>query len=70
MDDPRARQGQFNAESFDQWAGFADHRRRVSGLLATGPGRLCVLGAGNANDLDLATLLEVHREVHLVDLDA
>ena len=73
MNDPRARQAQFNAESRDQWGGFADHRRRVTSLLAGGaapdPGRLCVLGAGNGNDLDLASLLDAHREVHLVDLD-
>lgn len=70
MNDPRARQARFNAESRGQWAGFADHRAHVSGLLAGGPGRLCVLGAGNGNDLDLPRLLEAHREVHLVDLDS
>ena len=71
MDNPRARQARFNAESFDQWAGFAGHRERVSALLAEGGrGRLCVLGAGNANDLDLPRLLASYREVHLVDLDA
>jgi hypothetical protein len=32
-------------------------------------GRLCVLGAGNCNDLDLAALSASYREVHLVDLD-
>ena len=68
--DPRARQEQFNARSFDQWDGFAGHRRKVSDLLAADWGRLCVLGAGNANDLDLGPLLEAHRQVHLVDLDA
>jgi hypothetical protein len=70
MNDPRARQEQFNSESFDQWSGFSEHRQRVSGLLANGSGRLCVLGAGNGNDLDLTALLEAYREVHLVDLDA
>src|SRR5260221_9090475 len=73
MNDPRGRQARFNAESRDQWDGFSDHRRRVSALLGAGlgprPTRLCVLGAGNGNDLDLRTLLEAHREVHLVDLD-
>ena len=74
MDNPRARQARFNAESRDQWGGFAEHRRRVTSLLgrgaADGSGRLCILGAGNGNDLDLAALLGVYREVHLVDLDA
>jgi hypothetical protein len=69
-EDPKTRQGRFNAASFDQWDGFAGHRRRVSDLLSAGSGRLIVLGAGNANDLDLVTLLGAHREVHLVDLDA
>ena len=32
--------------------------------------RLCILGAGNTNDLDLAALLSTHREVHLVDIDS
>jgi hypothetical protein len=69
MNDPRARQLQFNAESSGQWEGFAEHRRHVTGWLECGPGRLCILGAGNCNDLDLITLLDAHREVHLVDLD-
>jgi hypothetical protein len=69
----RRRQSNFNAASRDQWAGFALHRARVSALLGAGAAaagtRLCVLGAGNGNDLDLAALLAAHREVHLVDLD-
>ena len=32
-------------------------------------GRLCVLGAGKCNDLDLEQLASVFAEVHLVDLD-
>ncbi len=71
--DPRGRQAGFNAASRGQWEGFADHRRRVSALLGAGaspgPTRLCVLGAGNGNDLDLPALVAAHREVHLVDLD-
>jgi hypothetical protein len=74
MNDPKGRQVEFNASSRDQWAGFARHRRQVSSLLGAGngpgAGRLCVLGAGNGNDLDLPALLRAHREVHLVDLDA
>ncbi len=69
MNDPRVRQHQFNAESSGQWDGFAEHRRHVTGRLESGLGSLCVLGAGNCNDLDLITLLNAHREVHLVDLD-
>jgi hypothetical protein len=73
MDDPRTRQAAFNASSRGQWDGFASHRARVSALLGAAgpplPTRLCVLGAGNCNDLDLPALLQAHREVHLVDVD-
>jgi hypothetical protein len=33
------------------------------------PLRLCVLGAGNCNDIDLPRLAEVFAEIHLVDVD-
>ena len=54
---------------------FDGHRTRltqeiVSRAPAGGGGRLCLLGAGNANDVDLAALLESFREVHLVDIDS
>lgn len=55
------------------WDRFRPHRDRVTRLLvdsATRGGRLCVLGAGNSNDVDLGALLDVFREIHLVDLDA
>lgn len=74
MNDPRGRQTAFNASSRDQWDRFAAHRQKVSALLGAGSPsastRLCVLGAGNGNDLDLPALLNAHREVSLVDLDA
>jgi hypothetical protein len=73
MNDPRERQTSFNAASRNQWDAFTAHRRRVSALVGAGTAaratRLCVLGAGNGNDLDLPVLLAAHREVHLVDLD-
>jgi hypothetical protein len=75
MRDPRGRQAAFNASSRDQWAGFSGHRQKVASLLGASAGapagqtRLCVLGAGNCNDLDLPALLDAHREVHVVDLD-
>jgi hypothetical protein len=63
-----------NAASRDSWEVFRSHRTRVTELLKGAAGsrdsRLCVLGAGNCNDLDLGSLLEVYREIHLVDLDA
>ncbi|HJN07299.1 MAG TPA: hypothetical protein QF564_01300 [Pirellulaceae bacterium] len=62
-----------NADSRDRWECFATHRRKVTELLmashAEGQGRLCLLGAGNCNDLDLTALTKVYSEVHLVDLD-
>jgi hypothetical protein len=52
---------------------FEGHRKKVTALLAErarGPdARLCLLGAGNANDVDLDALLERYAEIHLVDLD-
>jgi hypothetical protein len=70
---PGGRHIAFNAASRDQWAGFEEHRRMVSDLLSAdgdpGRSRLCVLGTGNCNDLDLPKLLKCHHTVHLVDLD-
>ncbi|QEH31611.1 hypothetical protein OJF2_00760 [Aquisphaera giovannonii] len=70
----RERQAAFNATSRGHWEGFAEHRGRLTGVLCRGAeagrSRLCVLGAGNANDVDLPGLLGAHGEVHLVDLDA
>jgi hypothetical protein len=64
----------FNAESRGAWQLFERHRGIVTRLLLealpVAGGRLCVLGAGNCNDLDLAALLRKGREIHLVDLDA
>lgn len=43
----------------------------VSGDDTSGPSpRLCVLGAGNCNDLDLSPLADIFREIHLLDIDA
>lgn len=73
VQDLKDRQASFNASSRGHWDEFAPHRERVTQLLSKeakrGSSRLCVLGAGNSNDLDLAALLDVFREVHLIDLD-
>jgi hypothetical protein len=66
-----------NRETRDLWELFRGHRQRVTAeILALAPwgdgargGRLCVLGAGNANDLDLEALAARFDEVHLVDID-
>jgi hypothetical protein len=53
------------------WALYEGHRLRLTRLLAAvqrGQG-LCVLGAGNCDDLDLPRLVLEFGEVHLVDLD-
>ncbi len=64
---------QRNAASLNCWDGFAAHRRQVTDLLIGAQqatcGRLCVLGAGNCNDLELSALSRAFAEVHLVDLD-
>jgi hypothetical protein len=74
MDRLGRRQVAFNATSRDQWEAFGEHRRCLTRVLTSGAtverSRLCVLGAGNANDLDLPALLAAYREVHLVDIDA
>lgn len=63
-------QSTYNAASRDRWQRYAEHRRHVTDLLYdAGPGSLCVLGAGNCNDLDLQRLRERFGEIHLVDLD-
>ena len=53
---------------------FADHRARLTREIeerapAGGHGRLCLLGAGNANDVDLERLAARFGEIHLVDID-
>lgn len=57
----------------DDWALYADHRAHfTAALLASAPssgGRLCLLGAGKCNDIDLEQLSERFSEVHLVDID-
>jgi hypothetical protein len=66
-----------NRETQHLWERFGEHRQRVTAeILALAPagndergGRLCLLGAGNANDLDLESLAARFDEVHLVDID-
>src|SRR5436190_15167601 len=59
-----------NREVRDLWQRYAGHRQRVTAELLALPGdRLCLLGAGNANDLDLEALAARFAEIHLVDLD-
>lgn len=67
-----------NASGLPYYDVFASHRwqqtRLIEGLGARRDGlggqTLCVLGAGNAYDVDLEELLTRFAEVHLVDIDA
>jgi hypothetical protein len=71
--DPSARQAELNRSVAGHWEMFADHRSRVTDLIValTPPAGavVCILGAGNCNDLDLARLLGVAADVHLIDVD-
>ena len=66
-------QRESNASSVAHRAAFASHREHTTRLLlerAAPDKRLCLLGAGNAYDVELAELMTAYSEVHLVDLDA
>jgi hypothetical protein len=62
-----------NREVRDLWERYRGHRQRLTAeILALAPpagGRVCLLGAGNGNDLDLDALAARFDEVHLVDID-
>jgi hypothetical protein len=65
-------QSAMNRSTRGQWQMYGSHRQQIERLIvpASRGLRACVLGAGNCNDLDLQWMLQVYREVHLVDLDA
>lgn len=70
-----ARQVESNRSGAGHEGHFASHRARLTlAILARAPAggeaRLCLLGAGNAFDVDLDAIAGVFREVHLVDIDA
>jgi hypothetical protein len=62
-----------NREGRDLWDRYAVHRQHLTAaVLALAPpsgGRVCLLGAGNANDFDLPLLADRFDEIDLVDLD-
>jgi hypothetical protein len=66
------KQSLLNRSTSGQWHLYSSHRRRVERLLVPSDSgkRICVLGAGNCNDLDLNWLTKVYRQVQLVDIDA
>jgi hypothetical protein len=62
-----------NRDTAAGWDRYAPHRQRLTDLVTrTGDrgGRLCVLGAGNANDLDLEALADRFTSLNLVDIDS
>lgn len=64
-----------NRESNDAWKLYEPHRNRVTSLIldalpSGNTNRLCLLGAGNCNDVDLSTLTNRCAHILLVDLDA
>ena len=63
-----------NRSTVDAWHAYRNHRKqvtdKVAGTLRSTPMRqLCVLGAGNLNDLTLNVVLQRFDAIHLVDLD-
>lgn len=73
MDRITTEQVRRNREARRGWDLYRQHRERVTqSLIATAPSgaaSLCVLGAGNCNDLDLLQLRQHFQSIHLVDLD-
>jgi hypothetical protein len=68
-----ASQARFNKSTRNRREEFTEHRRQVMGLIQSlavhSTDRICILGAGNGNDLDLGELTQAFAHVHLVDLD-
>ena len=66
-----------NRSTRDHWQYFASHRARIQQLVlpelfdsSIRNQTLCVLGAGNCNDIDLPALCAGFRTITLVDIDA
>jgi len=61
-------------DAASEWALYAAHRARLTRAVlessAGNGGRLCLLGAGKCNDVDLELLGERFAEITLVDVDA
>lgn len=61
------------AKTDDDWTLYAEHRAHFTEALLSSTGntggRLCLLGAGNCNDVDLERLAFLFSEIHLVDID-
>ena len=69
-----ARSRELNHSTAPNWHLFSSHRERVTRLVLNAlshhsGGRVCVLGAGNCNDLSLSELAGQASEIHLIDID-
>jgi len=57
----------------DDWTLYAEHRAHLTDVLlgstSKAGGKLCLLGAGRCNDVDLERLSATFAEIHLVDID-
>jgi hypothetical protein len=64
-------QSRMNDSTRGQWDWYAAHRARIERLIVPSARdqRICILGAGNCNDLDLNWLVQAYAQVHLVDID-
>lgn len=65
---------QRNLATADAWTWYADHRERITSLLAKlgeegADPSLCILGAGNLNDVELRPLASRFSRIDLVDWD-
>ncbi len=63
-----------NRHTADAWKRYTWHRQRLADLIAAASiGKpvptVCILGAGNLNDIDLTQLLQRFHRVVLVDID-
>jgi hypothetical protein len=62
-----------NLESKDRWGLYYSHRQKILEIIrsksSSNSDKICILGAGNCNDLNLNILANQFKEVHLVDLD-
>ena len=78
MDHIADRQRDLNSKTQQSWDLFENHRNQISQLIIDALQKLesgnenptlCVLGAGNGNDLDVAQLAKHFASIHVLDID-
>jgi hypothetical protein len=62
--------------AYRRWTLYAHHRERLTDAILASSAcfgarrpRMCILGAGECNDVDLSRLSATYSEIHLVDID-